>query len=47
MKELAGTVGVSYQQLQKYETGVNRISAARLSLIADELGIPIESFFPT
>ena len=32
--ELASALGVSYQQVQKYETGVNRIAASRLCEIA-------------
>ena len=36
-EELGSRLGVSFQQVQKYEKGVNRISAARLSEIADAL----------
>ena len=42
---LAERVGVTYQQLQKYETGTNRISATRLYTIAQELNLPIDCFF--
>lgn len=43
---LAGRVGVSFQQIQKYETGINRISASRLHQIALALGAEPGSFFP-
>ncbi len=45
-KDLSYLLGVSYQQLQKYESGQNRISAARLYHCSEILGVPIESFFP-
>lgn len=38
--KLAASVGVSHQQIQKYESGKNRITAARLVAIAIILGIP-------
>jgi transcriptional regulator with XRE-family HTH domain len=44
-KTLAQALGVTYQQMQKYETGANRVSASCLSEIADALGVPISSFF--
>ena len=37
--------GVTFQQMQKYELGVNRISASRLFEISRSLGIPIGYFF--
>jgi len=37
---LASAIGVTFQQLQKYETGRNRVSAGRLSAIAEVLGVP-------
>ena len=43
--ELANAAGVSFQQMQKYEKGLNRIGAGRLTLIAEKLGIPITAFF--
>jgi transcriptional regulator with XRE-family HTH domain len=39
---LATEVGVTLQQVQKYETGLNRVTAGRLSRIADVLEIPVE-----
>ena len=43
---LAQRLGLSFQQIQKYETGANRVSASRLHEIATVLGAPIEAFFP-
>lgn len=43
--QLARKIGISHQQLQKYETGVNRISAGRLAAIAAVLSIPVHQFF--
>ena len=42
---LAERVGVSFQQIQKYETGANRVSASRLWDIADALDVPVSFFF--
>jgi transcriptional regulator with XRE-family HTH domain len=44
-ERLADTIGISLQQLQKYEIGANRICASRLYAIATALGVPIEIFF--
>jgi transcriptional regulator with XRE-family HTH domain len=44
-KTLAQALGVTYQQMQKYQTGANRVSASCLSEIADILGVPISYFF--
>lgn len=43
--ELARAVGVSYQQIHKYERGSNRISAGRLGLIAHILKMPVQMFY--
>ncbi len=43
--ELGEMLGVSFQQVQKYEKGSNRVSAARLRQIADELKVPITMFY--
>ena len=43
--ELAAQLNVSYQQLQRYENGNNRISASRLFQTAQVLGVPVEFFF--
>ncbi len=42
---LGQEIGVKYQQIQKYETGHNRISASRLWSIAKALDVPITYFF--
>ena len=44
-KQLANGLGISYQQVQKYETGVNRVSAGRLYQIAQLLSLDIGVFF--
>ena len=43
--ELAPVIGVTFQQVQKYELGSNRVSASRLFAIAQALGVPVASFF--
>ena len=43
--DLAGKIGVAFQQVQKYEKGINRVGASRLSRIASVLGIPIGELF--
>ncbi len=42
---LANALDLTFQQVQKYEGGANRVSASRLSAIADILGVPISYFF--
>ena len=44
-QQLAERVGIKFQQIQKYETGMNRISASRLWDIADALNVPVAFFF--
>lgn len=43
--ELANAVGVSFQQVQKYETGFNRVSASRLFEIAEHLQVNLSFFW--
>lgn len=43
--DLAGAVGLTFQQIQKYEKGANRISAGRLVQFAGALGVPVSFFF--
>lgn len=43
--ELGQKVGLSYQQVQKYESGKNRISASMLYEIASGLNVPVRCFF--
>jgi transcriptional regulator with XRE-family HTH domain len=45
LQGLADRLGIAYQQVQKYETGVNRVGAGRLMEIAEILSIPVASFF--
>ena len=42
---LARKLSLSFQQIQKYEKGTNRISAGRLFVIAQALGAPVAHFF--
>jgi transcriptional regulator with XRE-family HTH domain len=42
---LAEQLGVTFQQVQKYEKGVNRVGAGRLTKIAKVLGVPVSTFF--
>lgn len=44
-QQLAGHVGIKFQQIQKYETGMNRVSASRLWDIAETLSVPVSFFF--
>jgi transcriptional regulator with XRE-family HTH domain len=43
--DLAKTVGITFQQVQKYEKGSNRISSSRLQQFANVLDVPISYFF--
>jgi transcriptional regulator with XRE-family HTH domain len=43
--ELADAIGVTFQQVQKYEQGANRIGAGRLARIAEVLAVPVAFFF--
>ena len=43
--ELADKIGVTFQQVQKYEKGVNRIGAGRLQRISEALEVPVTFFF--
>ncbi|MGF7157215.1 transcriptional regulator with XRE-family HTH domain [Bartonella heixiaziensis] len=45
-KELGLCLGITFQQIQKYEKGLNRISAGRLKDIADILSVPLSFFYP-
>ena len=44
-QQIAEAVGVRFQQIQKYECGANRISAARPWLLAKALEAPVGAFF--
>jgi len=43
--ELGSVLDVTFQQVQKYETGANRISAGRLQQVADVLEVPVTYFY--
>jgi transcriptional regulator with XRE-family HTH domain len=43
--QLASRIGVSFQQVQKYEFGSNRIGSGRLVRIAKALGVPVRTLF--
>ena len=42
---LAEQIGVTFQQIQKYESGKNRISSSRLQMVSLALNMPVERFF--
>jgi len=44
-QQLAQAVGIRFQQIQKYESGANRISASRLWDLAKALEMPVSFFF--
>jgi transcriptional regulator with XRE-family HTH domain len=44
-EQLAEALNVSYQQIQKYETGANRISAGRIFVLASKLDVDLSYFF--
>jgi transcriptional regulator with XRE-family HTH domain len=43
--ELGERLGVTFQQIQKYEKGVNRVGGARLAQLAEALGVNVEFFY--
>ncbi len=44
-ERLGDALGLTFQQVQKYEKGINRIGASRLQQISNILGMPVEFFF--
>ena len=44
-QQLGEAVGIKFQQIQKYETGMNRVSASRLYEISKALDVPVAFFF--
>lgn len=44
-EKLATALGLTFQQVQKYEKGTNRIGSSRLQMIADILDVPVSFFF--
>ncbi|MCB8837027.1 helix-turn-helix transcriptional regulator [Aurantimonas sp. VKM B-3413] len=45
--DLGRDIGVTFQQVQKYEKGTNRVSASRLQKVATALNMPASAFFDT
>ena len=44
-QQLAESVGIKFQQIQKYESGANRVSASRLWDLSQALDVPVSFFF--
>jgi transcriptional regulator with XRE-family HTH domain len=44
-EELAERLGVTYQQIQRYENGVNRLNVENIQVIANALDVPVSYFF--
>ncbi|MGL1194719.1 helix-turn-helix domain-containing protein, partial [Vibrio parahaemolyticus] len=44
-RQLADAIGLTFQQVQKYENGTNRIDAARLAALSQALNVPPQWFF--
>jgi transcriptional regulator with XRE-family HTH domain len=44
-EKLGDSLGITFQQIQKYEKGTNRVGASRLQAIASILGVPVAYFF--
>lgn len=44
-EKLGEKLGITFQQIQKYEKGTNRVGASRLQQIATVLGVPVSFFF--
>jgi transcriptional regulator with XRE-family HTH domain len=45
-EKLGDKLGITFQQIQKYEKGTNRVGASRLQAMATALEVPISYFFP-
>jgi transcriptional regulator with XRE-family HTH domain len=44
-RDIAAMLGLTFQQVQKYESGASRISASKLHLLAQKLQVPMQFFF--
>ena len=44
-EKLGENLGITFQQIQKYEKGTNRVGASRLQAISSVLGVPVSYFF--
>jgi transcriptional regulator with XRE-family HTH domain len=45
-EKLGEKLGITFQQIQKYEKGTNRVGASRLQAMADAMEVPVSYFFP-
>lgn len=45
-EKLGEKLGITFQQIQKYEKGTNRVGASRLQAIASAMEVPVSYFFP-
>ena len=45
-EKLGERLGITFQQIQKYEKGTNRVGASRLQAMSDALEVPVSFFFP-
>jgi transcriptional regulator with XRE-family HTH domain len=45
-EKLGEKLGITFQQIQKYEKGTNRVGASRLQAMASALEVPVSYFFP-
>lgn len=45
-EKLGERLGITFQQIQKYEKGTNRVGASRLQALATALEVPVSYFFP-
>jgi transcriptional regulator with XRE-family HTH domain len=45
-ERLGEKLGITFQQIQKYEKGTNRVGASRLQAMASALEVPVSYFFP-
>jgi transcriptional regulator with XRE-family HTH domain len=44
---LADALGLTFQQVQKYEKGINRVAPSRLEVIASQCKVPVTAFYPS
>ncbi|MCL4456720.1 MAG: helix-turn-helix domain-containing protein [Nitrospirae bacterium] len=44
-EELAETLGVTYQQVQRYENGMNKLNVENVQTVADALNVPVSYFY--
>ena len=45
-EKLGEKLGITFQQIQKYEKGTNRVGASRLQAMSEALSVPVSYFFP-